>query len=92
LKLLFLPGGVRIDDDPIVIRYEPSIIPLLRSGRINDACTIAGRRLRTTGFMPITATFPDGRDGVRMAAALLLPVRGEQKLMKLVLKPKVKQP
>jgi len=92
LKLLFLPGGVRIDDDPIVIRYEPSIIPLLRSGRINDACTIAGRRLRTTGFIPITTTFPDGRDGVRMAAALLLPVRGEQKLMKLVLKPKVKQP
>ncbi|RQD81498.1 MAG: type I-U CRISPR-associated protein Csx17 [Methanocalculus sp. MSAO_Arc2] len=90
LKLLFLPGGIEKDGERIIIKPESSIIPLLRAGRINDACTIAGRRLRATGFTPMTTAFPDGDDGLRIASTLLIPMRGERELMKLVLKPEEK--
>lgn len=90
LKLLFLPDGIEKDGERIIIKPEPSIIPLLRAGRINNACTIAGRRLRATGFTPMTTAFPDGDDGLRIASALLIPMKDERELMKLVLNPEKK--
>lgn len=69
LKLLFLPrplvierraDGTRFarllqDNEPggIVIRPEPSILPLLRGGRLGEACKIAMRRLRSSGLDPM---------------------------------------
>ena len=86
LKLLFLPDGIRKGDTRVSVKPEPSIIPLLRAGRIKDACTIADRRLRTKDFVPVTCSFPDGDNGIHMSAALLIPLRGEGRLKKLVLK------
>ena len=69
LKLLFLPrplvtkrgaDGTLLarlvrDDEPggIVIRPEPSILSLLRGGRLGEACVIAMRRLRASGLDPM---------------------------------------
>lgn len=78
LKLLFLPKGEvqpKPDAEAIVIKHEPSIIPLLRAGRIPDALDVASRRLRASGVMPLTTDFyvPE-KDGARLAAALLIPI------------------
>lgn len=88
LKLLFLPGGIRVNGERVTIRPEPSIVPLLKGGHIQDACRIAARRLSSAGFVPITSSFPNGDDGVRIAAALLLPIQSEQEIMRLVIRPK----
>ncbi len=74
LKLLFLPEG-RLErlDEPI--KHEPSIIPLLRAGRVNDALDVADRRLRSSGLVPFTNNFHvSPEEGMRLAAALLIPI------------------
>jgi CRISPR-associated protein Csx17 len=69
LKLLFLPRPLviehRADGTPlarlsrnggsggVVIRPEPSILHLLRGGRLGEACAIAMRRLRASGLEPM---------------------------------------
>lgn len=77
LKLLFLPDGKlkRKNVPEIEIKHEPSIVPLLRAGRIADALEIAERRLKSSGIAPLTSDFyypPE--DGARLAAALLIPI------------------
>jgi len=81
-------GGV---ENGLAIRPEPRILPLLRAGRMGEACRIAAQRLRVSGLPPMPGPGPGGftRDGVwgehavdpgwgqRLAAALLLPVAGE---------------
>lgn len=78
LKLLFLPEGTfqsKPDAETIVIKHEPSIIPLLRAGRVSDALDTAARRLRASGVRPLTADFNfRAEDGTRLAAALLIPI------------------
>lgn len=75
----------------IVIRPEPRILPLLRAGRIGEACRIAAQRLRVSGLPPMPGPLPTGvmRDGAwaeriieprraqRLAAALLIPIASE---------------
>jgi CRISPR-associated protein Csx17 len=80
LKLLFLPEG-RLNPDassePITIRHEPAIVPLLRAGRMPEALELADRRLRTSGLVPLTCQFHVAADidtGTRLAAALLIPI------------------
>ena len=79
LKLLFLPEGklIRKDHEEITIKHEPSIVPLLRAGRIKDALEIAERRLNSSGIIPLTKAkdfyYPE-EDGARLAAALLIPI------------------
>jgi CRISPR-associated protein Csx17 len=93
LKLLFLPDG-RLSrhghTEPVIIRHEPVIVPLLRAGRIDEALGIAYRRLRSTGLVPLTDQFhfpPD--DGARLAAALLIPIgaRAVTALARVILRP-----
>ena len=91
LKLLFLPGEIKMNGDAMTIRPEPSIVPRLKGGHVQDACKVAGRRLSSAGLIPITSDFPDGGDGVRIAAALLLPIQREQEIMRLVLRPQQKK-
>lgn len=78
LKLLFLPKGefqAKPNAETIIIKHEPSIIPLLRAGRIPDAIDTAARRLRASGVMPLTTDFYlREADGSRLAAALLIPI------------------
>ncbi|MFN8188291.1 MAG: type I-U CRISPR-associated protein Csx17 [Gaiellales bacterium] len=80
LKLLFLPGPLRIGDAEIDVRPEPAIVPLLLTDRVGDACRIARRRLFAAGLLPVTAEFPDGEDGARLAAALLLPIHSSHSI------------
>ncbi|KUG21230.1 hypothetical protein ASZ90_009024 [hydrocarbon metagenome] len=91
LKLLFLPGEIKMNGETVAIKPEPSIIPCLRGGQIRDACKVAGRRLSSAGVIPVTTDFPDGSDGMRMAAALLLPIQGDQEIMRLVLRQQQKE-
>jgi CRISPR-associated protein Csx17 len=85
LKLLFLPQGVPVAGEQIMVRPEPSILGLLRAGRVGDACRIACRRLYATGLAPVQPQFPDVTDGTRLAASLLVPLRDVQKIVKRVL-------
>jgi CRISPR-associated protein Csx17 len=106
LKLLFLPRPIlpersgenvrwRLADGRLeaglAIRPEPRILPLLRAGRIGEACRIAAQRLRVSGLPPMPGPLPNGimrdevwsdvpinpRRGQRLAAALLVPVASE---------------
>ena len=97
LKLLFLPEGKLLRErqtEPIKIRHEPSVISLLRAGRVGDALEVAERRLRSSGLMPFTHQFhfPD-EDGARLAAALLIPIsaRATTLLAETVLRPAAKE-
>jgi CRISPR-associated protein Csx17 len=87
LKLLFLPGPLRVNGAHVRLRAESSIVPLLRAGRIGKACEVAARRLYTAGLTPLRARFPDTADGHRIAAALIFPVRSSTELMALVVAP-----
>ncbi|HLM60941.1 MAG TPA: type I-U CRISPR-associated protein Csx17, partial [Pyrinomonadaceae bacterium] len=77
LKLLFLPNGEfkRSEAARIEIKHEPSIIPLLRAGRVSNALEIAERRLKSSGVVPLTTDFYYPEEmGARLAAALLIPI------------------
>jgi len=103
LKLLFLPNPLRIDQTEYNIRPEPRIPPLLRAGRIGEACAIALRRLRSSGLMPMPyarsgsatrdADWQEANtsniSGKRLAAALLIPITPSDaaRLAQLVLRP-----
>jgi CRISPR-associated protein Csx17 len=93
LKLLFLPGGQlrrRRQTEITDIKHEPSVIPLLRAGRVGDALDTALRRLRSSGLTPYTHQFHvSEKDGARLAAALLIPIseRSTELLAEAVLRP-----
>ncbi len=87
LKLLFLPGPLRANGGDVRLRAEASIVPLLRAGRIGEACEVATRRLYVSGLFPLRARFPDTADGPRIAAALIFPIRSSTGLMRLVVAP-----
>jgi CRISPR-associated protein Csx17 len=78
LKHLFHPQ--------VEVRPEPSILSLLVAGRTKAACDVAYRRLRNAGLSPRNADFPDERNGVRLAASLLIPVYPIESLSRLVLR------
>jgi len=95
LKLLFLPGPLAADrpgdsETGIAIRPEPRIGPLLRAGRVGEACAVTARRLRASGLPPMPGPvggvvrdlewleYPaDHRRAQRLAAALLIPISSE---------------
>ena len=81
MKLTLLPGkfacpsfGVTDTD----IWMEPSMVAMLRAGRVGDAYQVARRRLRASG-LPLTLSNTAGvsdrsEPGRRLAAALLFPL------------------
>jgi CRISPR-associated protein Csx17 len=77
LKLLFLPedftrhqGG-----EPVPIRPEPSLLPLLRAGQASRAYELAARRLQVSGLTPfVKTTVVPSPQPRRLAAALLFPI------------------
>lgn len=92
LKLLFLRDGKlyrRGRMEPIIIKHEPRIVPLLRANRVDEAIELAARRLRATELVPLDYRFHFNRqDGTRLAAALLIPLesRAASALADLVLR------
>jgi len=71
LKLLFWPGQVR----DVVVRDEPSLLPLLRAGRVAEAVAVATRRLRASGLTPSGDDYMvSPQVGGRLAATLLIPI------------------
>ena len=87
LKLIFLPEDIRIGfDETVHIIPESAIVSLLKAGRVADACEIAKNRLLSSNLKPINTIFPNlGPDyGMKLAAALLLPVK-QKELTELVL-------
>ena len=108
LKPLFLPWAVRFEGgrweyakEDIPIKLESRVLPLLRAGRISDACEIAVRRLLVNGLKPmfgssgsgtlrkVDAEIQEGLDPTRLAASLLLPMHanGLNRLIPLVTRP-----
>lgn len=78
LKPLFLPQGrLALSElpEPLTIRHEPALLPLLRAGRLPEALEMAAQRLRAHGLTPLTAqlSVPPAMEN-RLAAALLLPI------------------
>ncbi len=80
------PDGKKKREEGIHVRPEPRILPLLRAGRVAEACRIATERLRSSGFTPLAGSTRAGswrqsdwecdpsHDAHRLAAALLLPI------------------
>ena len=103
LKLLFLPerSALKSRSDGRPIRGEPTILAYLRAGRIGDACEIAARRLRISGFTPMPGPLGTGEprrmefigklDPLRLEAALLTPVMSTVRLKQMVLRQETKE-
>jgi CRISPR-associated protein Csx17 len=71
LKLLFWPGEVR----DRVVRDEPALLPLLRVGRVSQACAKAARRLRASDLIPLADDYVVSPQAAqRLAAGLLFPI------------------
>lgn len=92
LKLLFMPGSLTTQNENVEVRPEMAILPLLRAKRVDDACQIAIRRLRASGFIPQASQTSQQwhtPDPARLAAALLMPVasRDVDHLKSMVLRP-----
>lgn len=86
LKLLFLPGPVSTNTGDVDIRPETAILPMIRADRMGDACTIAMRRLRASGLVPMPystrSNASQSRESYmpdldRLSAALLIPVSSQ---------------
>ncbi len=82
MKLTLLPGRfvcpeIGVDGEGIDIAMEPSMLAMLRAGRVGAAYRVAYRRLRASGLRPLSGD-PGIRDGSeqgrRLAAALLFPL------------------
>jgi CRISPR-associated protein Csx17 len=74
LKHLFLPGDITIGPEPVRLRADSRILPLLKAGDIESATNIAVHRLRIARLKPLNVSYRRGVDSCRLAAALLIPV------------------
>ena len=81
MKLTLLPDEFKCPafgvDDCMDIWMEPSMLAMLRAGRVSDAYRVACRRLKSSGLRPLSddAGIRDRSDlGRRLAAALLFPL------------------
>lgn len=66
---------------------EPSILTLLTAGRTPEACEIAIRRLRASGFAPIQVRYEQSGESIRLAASLLIPIHSISRISRRVLYP-----
>ena len=90
MKLTLLPGKFvchefGVAGEGIDIAMEPSMLAMLRAGRVKDAYRVAHRRLKASGLQPLSND-PGIRDrsdqGRRLAAALLFPLdKGSHKAL-----------
>ena len=81
MKLTLLPGKFNCPSFGVTdkdIWMEPSLLPMLRAGRVRDACQLACLRLRASGLSQTLSATPGisgtSEQGRRLAAALLFPL------------------
>ncbi len=82
MKLTLLPGKFvcrefGVDGEGIDIAMEPSMLTMLRAGRVGDAYRMAYRRLKASGLRPLSeepGIADRSEQGRRLAAALLFPL------------------
>lgn len=74
LKAHFLPGHLRWSGEEVHVSAEAALVPLLRAGRVSEACRLAERRLRFSGLLPLGSFGKGGLDVERLLASLLIPV------------------
>jgi CRISPR-associated protein Csx17 len=99
LKLLFLPhySALQTANDRLM-KPEPAILSHLRAQRLPEACQLAARRLRASGYVSLPGPISGGRARVpdysmpkpmldRLAAALLIPLSNPARIQSLVLRP-----
>ena len=79
MKLTLLPGKFECSEfgPDVDVVVEPSMLAMLRAGRVTSAYRVASRRLRASGLRPLSED-PGIRDGAEqgrlLAAALLFPL------------------
>ena len=79
MKLTLLPGKFECSEfgPDVDVVVEPSMLAMLRAGRVTGAYRVASRRLRASGLRPLSED-PGIRDGAEqgrlLAAALLFPL------------------
>ena len=83
IKLLHNPEKIR----GAAIRREPRIVSLLLSGRTEEACDVAIRRLRVTELHPFDIRYEKDVDPIRLLGSLLIPIKDQRELESLVLEP-----
>jgi hypothetical protein len=98
LKLLFMPERYALKriSDGKPVRPHPAIIPSLHSGDMRKAVELASQNLRAASFIPMPGSRPDGSrrpvevvgpmEAIRLAAALLIPVKDTAELAEMVLR------
>ena len=65
------PGG-----NGTTVKPEPGILAQLRAGHVKEACEIAARRLRASGFVPLASFLSDGsRRNIDWSAGAIAPER-----------------
>ena len=81
MKLTLLPGKLACPEfganEGIDIAMEPSMLAMLRAGRVNDAYQAAHSRLKASGLRPLSddsGIRDRSEQGRRLAAALLFPL------------------
>lgn len=91
LKLLLLPQAIRRGADQVNLTADVALLSLLRAGRVREAVERAGGQLRAKGLRPrrvIERETPvTAAHGRRLAAALLIPTREADELVRLALLP-----
>ena len=90
MKLTLLPSKFvcpefGADGEGIDIAMEPSMLAMLRAGRVQDAYQVACRRLKASGLRPLSedsGISNRSEQGRRLAAALLFPLdKGNHKAL-----------
>jgi len=71
---------------PVIIKREPRIAQLITANRFEESYGIALQRLRVSGVIPYDVNFVEKNDSQRLLASLLIPVREQKKLERLILK------
>lgn len=74
LKAHFLPGHLRWSGEEVHMSTEATLVPLLRAGRVPEACRLAEKRLHFSGLLPLGSFGEGGLDSERLLASLLIPV------------------
>lgn len=68
------------------MKSESGIIKLLCANKVSEACDLAKRRLRISERVPVNVAYANHEDGVRLAAALLVPVIRNRRWAELAMK------